>query len=142
MYERFTDNARQAMIFAQREAKRLQHGYVGTEHILLGLLKVGSGAHIDVFAKRSLTPAMIEGALRNFMGPQGEEDIPGKLPQTPRAKKVIEYSIEESRRFDKPYIGVEHLLLALIREVEGLAGKTFESLNLTLDATRADIAQW
>src|SRR5947208_3485244 len=141
MYERFTDRARKVMQLANQEAQRFNHEYIGTEHILLGLVKEGSGVAANVLKNLDIDLRKIRLEVEKIVqtGPGGEQVIPGKLPQTPRAKKVIEYAIEEARRLNHNYVGTEHLLLGLLREQEGVAAQVLMNLGLKLDDVRQEV---
>lgn len=141
MYERFTDGARAVMQRANLEALRFQHEYIGTEHILLGLVKDNLGA--AVLEELNVDPQRIRLDVEKVIqaGPEPVRIASGLLPQTPRAKKVIEYAIDESRMLRDTYIGTEHLLLGLIREGEGVAGITLAQHMVTTESTRAALAQ-
>src|SRR6266487_933347 len=108
MYERFTDRARKVMQLANQEAQRLHHEYIGTEHILLGLVKEGSGVAANVLKNLDVDLHKIRLEIEKLVQPSLEVGMPGKMPQTPRAKKVIEYAIEEARNLDHNYVGSEH----------------------------------
>src|SRR5262245_31135769 len=129
MYERFTDNARKVMKLADQEARGLHHEYVGTEHILLGLVSEGRGVAANVLKNLRVDLEQVRSEVETIVttGPEGTRK-PKKLPQTPRAKKVIEYAIEEARNLSHNYVGTEHLLLGLLREQEGVAGQVLRSL--------------
>src|SRR5581483_11136325 len=141
MYERFSDPARKVMALAQEEAHHLNHEYIGTEHILLGLIRLGSGTGITVLNRLSITPEAVQRELKwNLLsGPEGAAGV-GKLPQAPRAKKVMEYAIEEARNLHHDYVGTEHLLLGLLREREGLAAQALTKLGLKVEAVREAVA--
>src|SRR5262245_34591081 len=124
MFERLTDRARKTMAFANQEAQRLNHEYIGTEHILLGLLDEGSGVGANVLKKLGFDLDKVRRKTEKLIHAGVKETITlGKLPQTPRAKTVIEYAIHEARGFSHNYVGTEHLLLGLIREEEGVAAQ-------------------
>src|SRR3954454_18656283 len=139
MYERFTDRARKVMQLANQEAQRFNHEYVGTEHVLLGLVKEGSGVAANVLKNLDVDLRKIRVEVEKIV--QSGPDIVsmGKLPQTPRAKKVIEYAIEEARNLNHNYVGTEHLLLALLREQEGVAAQVLMNLNLKLEEVREEV---
>src|SRR5881628_1618074 len=118
MYERFTDRARKVMQLANQEAQRLNHEYIGTEHILLGLVKEGSGVAANVLKNLDIDLRKIRLEIEKIVQSGPDMVTMGKLPQTPRAKKVIEYSIEEARNLTHNYVGTQHLLLGLLREQE------------------------
>ena len=115
MYERFTDRARKVMELANQEAQRFNHEYIGTEHILLGLVKEGSGVAANVLKNLDIDLRKIRLEVEKIVQSGPDMVTMGKLPQTPRAKKVIEYSIEEARNLNHNYVGTEHLLLGLLR---------------------------
>jgi len=139
MYERFTDRARKVMQLANQEAQRFNHEYIGTEHILLGLIKEGSGVAANVLKNLDINLHMIRLEVMKVVQAGPDRVTMGKLPQTPRAKKVIEYAIEEARNLNHNYVGSEHLLLGLIREGEGVAAQVLLNLGLTLEDIRAEI---
>ena len=141
MYERFTDRARKVLQLANQEAQRLNHEYIGTEHILLGLVKEGSGVAANVLKNMDVDLAKIRREVEKLVN-QGTDMIAmGKLPQTPRAKKAIEYAVEEARNFSHTYVGTEHLLLGLLREEEGVAAQVLLNLGLSLDRVRDQILE-
>src|SRR5436853_1109947 len=141
MYERFTDRARKVMQLANQEAQRFNHEYIGTEHILLGLVKEGSGVAANVLKNLDIDLRKIRLEVERIVqhGPSGEMVSMGKLPHTPRAKKVIEYSIEEARNLNHNYVGTEHLLLGLLREQEGVAAQVLMNLGLKLEDVREEV---
>src|SRR6266550_2811047 len=139
MYERFTDRARKVMQLANREAKRLNHEYIGTEDILLGLVKEGSGVAANVLKNLDIDLRKIRLEVEKLLQSTPELDTPDKLLQTPRAKKVIEYSIEEARNLNHNYVGTEHLLLGLLREQEGVAAQVLMNLGLKLEDVREEV---
>ena len=128
MYERFTDRARKVMQLANQEAQRFNHEYIGTEHILLGLCKEGSGIAANVLKNLDVDLRKIRLEIEKIVQSGPDMVIIGKLPQTPRAKKVIEYSIEEARKLNHNYVGTEHILLGLCREEEGVARHVLDNL--------------
>src|SRR5262245_5030818 len=141
MYERFTDRARKVMQLANREAQRFNHEYIGTEHILLGLVKEGSGVAANVLKNLDIDLRRIRLEVEKIVQ-SGSEPIPlGKLPPTPRVKKVIEHAIEEARHFNHNYVGTEHLLLGLIREEEGVAVQVLLGLGLSRTMIRNEVLQ-
>src|SRR6202158_3037440 len=139
MYERFTDRARKVMQLANQEAQRFNHEYIGTEHILLGLGKEGSGVAANVLKNLDIDLRKIRLEVEKIVQAGPDMVTMGKLPQTPKAKKVIEYSIEEARGLNHNYVGTEHLLLGLIREEEGAAAQVLMSLGLKLEDVRAEV---
>src|SRR3977135_3840756 len=139
MYERFTDRARKVMQLANQEAQRFNHEYIGTEHILLGLVKEGSGVAANVLKNLDIDLRKIRLEVEKIVQSGPDMVTMGKLPQTLRAKKVIEYSIEEARNLNHNYVGTEHLLLGLLPEQEGVAAQVFMNLGLKLDDVREEV---
>ena len=139
MYERFTDRARKVMQLANQEAQRFNHEYVGTEHVLLGLIKEGSGVAANVLRNLDVDLRKIRNEVEKIVQAGPDMVTMGKLPQTPRAKKVIEYAIEEARNLNHNYVGTEHLLLGLLREQEGVAAQVLMNLNLKLEEVREEV---
>ena len=141
MYERFTDRARKVMQLANQEAQRFNHEYIGTEHILLGLVKEGSGVAANVLKNLEVDLRKIRLEVERIVQPGagGDQVVMGRLPHTPRAKKVIEYSIEEARNLNHNYVGTEHLLLGLLREQEGVAAQVLMNLGLKLEDVREEV---
>ncbi len=139
MYERFTDRARKVMQLANQEAQRFNHEYIGTEHILLGLVKEGSGVAANVLKNLDVDLRKIRLEVEKLVQSGPEMVTMGKLPQTPRAKKVIEYSMEEARNLNHNYVGTEHILLGLLREHEGVAAQVLMNLTLKLDEVREEV---
>src|SRR5215207_8207674 len=141
MYERFTDRARKVMQLANQEAQRFNHEYIGTEHILLGLVKEGSGVAATVLKNLDIDLRKIRLEVEKIVqhGPGGEQVVMGRLPHTPRAKKVIDYSVEEARNLNHNYVGTEHLLLGLLREQEGVAAQVLMNLGLKLEDVREEV---
>lgn len=133
MYERFTDRARKVMQLANQEAQRFNHEYIGTEHILLGLIKEGAGISANILNKLGVDLRKVRLEVEKIVQSGPDSVIMGKLPQTPRAKKVIEFAIEEARQRNNNYVGTEHLLLGLLREGEGVAGQVLNQLGVTYD---------
>jgi ATP-dependent Clp protease ATP-binding subunit ClpA len=139
MYERFTDRARKVMAMANQEAQRLNHEYIGTEHILLGLVKEGSGVGANVLRDFDIDLQKVRLEVEKLINIRPDMVIMGKLPQTPRAKKVIEFAIEEARNLNHNYVGTEHLLLGLLREHDGVAAQVLMYLGLKLEEVREEI---
>jgi ATP-dependent Clp protease ATP-binding subunit ClpC len=139
MYERFTDRARKVMQLANQEAQRFNHEYVGTEHVLLGLVKEGSGVAANVLRNLDVDLRKIRTEVEKIVQAGPDMVTMGKLPQTPRAKKVIEYAIEEARNLNHNYVGTEHLLLGLLREQEGVAAQVLMNLGLKLEEVREEV---
>ena len=138
-YERFTDRARKVMQLANQEAQRFNHEYIGTEHLLLGLIKEGSGVAANVLKNLDVDLKKIRLEVEKMVRSGPDLVTMGRLPQTPRAKKVIEYSMEEARNLNHNYVGTEHLLLGLLREQEGVAAQVLLNLGLKLDDVRREV---
>jgi ATP-dependent Clp protease ATP-binding subunit ClpC len=139
MYERFTDRARKVMQLANQEAQRFNHEYIGTEHLLLGLVKEGSGVAANVLKNLDVDLRKIRLEVEKLVQSGPEMVTMGKLPQTPRAKKVIEYSMEEARQLNHNYVGTEHILLGLLREQEGVAAQVLMNLGMKLEDVREEV---
>jgi ATP-dependent Clp protease ATP-binding subunit ClpC len=139
MYEHFTDRARKVLQLANEEARRLKHEYIGTEHILLGLVKEGSGVAANVLRNLEVNPRRIRLEIEKIVMAGPDSVHLGKLPQTPRAKRVIEFAIDEAHGMNHQYVGTEHLLLGLIREEEGIARQVLINLGLNLDKIRDEV---
>ncbi|MDR3110650.1 MAG: ATP-dependent Clp protease ATP-binding subunit [Planctomycetaceae bacterium] len=138
-YERFTDRARKVMQLANQEAQRFNHEYVGTEHILLGLVKEGSGVAANVLKNLDIDLRKIRLEVEKLVRSGPDLVTMGRLPQTPRAKKVIEYSVEEARLLNHNYVGTEHILLGLLREHDGVAAQVLMNLDLKLEDVRLEV---
>jgi ATP-dependent Clp protease ATP-binding subunit ClpC len=150
MYERFSDGARSAMQFAAEEARRFNHESIGTEHILLGLLKAESGVAVSALINLGVDPEDLRSAIERVLVrlpdvKRGRSRFgffkTSRLPQTPRSKLVIEYSVDEARAFRDNYIGTEYLLLGLVREKEGVAAQVLTNFGLQLEAIRAEVGK-
>jgi ATP-dependent Clp protease ATP-binding subunit ClpC len=139
MFERFTDRARKVMALANQEAQRFNHEYIGTEHILLGLVKEGSGVGATVLKNLDVDIKKLRLEVEKLVKSGPDVVTMGKLPQTPRAKKVIEYAIEEARSLNHNYVGTEHILLGLLRESEGIAAQVLMNLGLKLENVRQEV---
>jgi len=139
MFERFTDRARKVMALANQEAQRFNHEYIGTEHVLLGLVKEGSGVGANVLKNLGVDLAKIRMEVEKQVKTGPDMVTMGKLPQTPRAKKVIEYAIEEARNLNHNYVGTEHILLGLLREQEGVAAQVLLNLGMQLEDIRDEV---
>ncbi len=139
MYERFTDRARKVMQLANQEAQRFNHEYIGTEHVLLGLIKEGSGVAANVLKNLDVDLRKIRLEVEKLVQSGPDMVTMGRLPQTPRAKKVIEYSMEEARNLNHNYVGTEHILLGLLREQEGVAAQVLMNLGLKLEEVRDEV---
>src|SRR2546427_158813 len=138
MFERFTERARRVIILAQEEAKRLNHSAVGTEHILLGIIREGEGVASKVLESLNISPDRVRAEIETAIG-RGERAPYEEVAFTPRAKKVLELALDEARRLGHNYIGTEHLLLGLIREGEGVAARVLEAMGADLERVRAQV---
>ncbi len=138
-YARWTDRARKVMQLANQEAQRFNHEYIGTEHILLGLIKEGSGVAAEVFRNLGVQIRKIREEVKKQVQSRPDALTMGKLPQTPRASRVIEYSMEEARHLNHNYIGTEHVLLGLLREPDSVAARVLISLGLRLEDVRKEV---
>ncbi len=138
MFERFTERARRVIILAQEEAKRLNHSAVGTEHILLGIIREGEGVASKVLESLNINPDKVRAEIENAIG-RGERTPYEEVAFTPRAKKVLELALDEARRLGHNYIGTEHLLLGLIREGEGVAARVLEPMGADLERVRSQV---
>jgi ATP-dependent Clp protease ATP-binding subunit ClpC len=139
MYTRFTERAQKVLALAQEEAARLRHPGVGTEHILLGLVREGEGIAAKALASLGVSAEKIQQEVEKIIGP-GQSQT-GPMTYTPRAKKVIELSIDEARKLNHTYVGTEHILLGLIREGEGVAARVLANLNISLNKARQQVLQ-
>ncbi|MDR0869316.1 MAG: ATP-dependent Clp protease ATP-binding subunit [Planctomycetaceae bacterium] len=138
-YERMTDRARKVIQLSNQEAQRFNHEYIGTEHLLLGLVKEGSGVAANVLKNLDVDLRKIRHEVEKLVRSGPDLVTMGKLPQTPRAKKVIEYAMEEARNLGHNYVGTEHLLLGLLKEDEGVAAQVLQNLGLKLDNVRQEV---
>jgi predicted enzyme related to lactoylglutathione lyase len=132
MFERFTDEARRTVVLAQEEARRLDHDYIGTEHILLGLLRAPDGVAARVLGGLDITADAVRGEVERIIG-RGSTPPSGHIPFTPRAKKILELALREALRRADDFIGAEHLLIALLREGEGVAARVLVTLGADLE---------
>jgi ATP-dependent Clp protease ATP-binding subunit ClpA len=139
MFERFTDRARRVMVLAQEEARMLDHNYIGTEHILLGLLRE-EGVAAMALASLDIDLDHARGRVLEVVG-RGDGPAAGHIPFTPRAKKVLELSLREALQLGHNYIGTEHILLGLIREGEGVAAQVLQNLGADLNRVRQTVIQ-
>lgn len=138
MFGRFTERANRVMLLAEDEAKRLNHGYVGTEHLLLGLIREGQGVAAKALAEVSINFNQVRAEVEKIIG-RGEQVVDGKLGFTPRSKKVLNLAIDEARQLNHNYIGTEHLLLGLIREGDGVAARVLNELGADLEVIRRTV---
>jgi len=140
VFERFTDRARQVVVLSQEEARLLRHNHIGTEHLLLGLLREGEGVAAQVLESQGVSLETVRGQIERLVGPD-EAGPSGHIPFTPRAKKVLELALREAMQLGCDYIGTEHLLLGLIREGEGVAAQALVGLGLVLDQVRQQVIE-
>jgi len=136
-FDKFTERARRVLTLAQEEAQRFNHNYIGTEHLLLGLVREGDGVAAKVLANLGVELNKVRSAVEFIIG-RGDRAVIGEIGLTPRAKKVIELAVDEARRLNHHYIGTEHVLLGLVREGEGIAAGVLESLGVNLERVRAE----
>jgi ATP-dependent Clp protease ATP-binding subunit ClpA len=140
MFERFTDRARRVVVLAQEEARLLNHNYIGTEHLLLGLIHEGEGVAAMVLESLGISLEAVRAQVEEIIG-QGQSAPTGHIPFTPRAKKVLELSLREATQLGHNYIGTEHILLGLIREGEGVAAQVLVKLGADLSRVRQQVIQ-
>ncbi|MFT3860405.1 ATP-dependent Clp protease ATP-binding subunit [Micropruina sp.] len=140
MFDRFTDRARRVIVLAQDEARMLNHNYIGTEHILLGLIHEGEGVAAKALEALGISLEAVREQVEEIIG-QGQQAPAGHIPFTPRAKKVLELSMREALQINHPYIGTEHILLGLIREGEGVAAQVLIKLGADLNRVRNQVLQ-
>ena len=140
MFERFTDRARKVVVLAQEEARMLNHDYIGTEHILLGLIHEGEGVAARALKSLGISLDAVRQQVEEIIG-RGQHAPPGHIPFTPRAKKVLELSLRESLQLGHDYIGTEHILLGLIREGDGVAAQILVKLGADLNRVRQQVLQ-
>jgi ATP-dependent Clp protease ATP-binding subunit ClpC len=140
MFERFTDRARRVVVLAQDEARTLKHNYIGTEHILLGLVQEGQGVGARTLESLGISLETVRQQVEAVVAP-GKRAPSGHIPFTPRAKKVLELSLKESLHLGHDYIGTEHILLGLIRQGDGVAAHVLAGLGAGLDRTRDEAAR-
>jgi ATP-dependent Clp protease ATP-binding subunit ClpC len=140
MFERFTDRARRVVVLAQEEARMLNHNYIGTEHLLLGLIGEGAGVAAKALESLGISLAAVRQQVKEIIG-QGQQAPPGHIPFTPRAKKVLELAQREVRALGHDYVGTEHILLGLIREGDGVAAQVLVNLGADLNRVRQQVIQ-
>ena len=140
MFGRFTERAQQVLVLAQEEAKRLNYNFIGTEHILLGLVREGSGIASRALQNLGIELSRVRSEVEKIIG-KGDKGIVQGISYTPRAKKVIELAIEEGQNFGHNYVGTEHLLLGLVREGEGIAAQVLTNLGIDLKKARREVIQ-
>ena len=140
MFERFTDRARRVVVLAQEEARMLNHNYIGTEHILLGLIHEGEGVAAKALESLGISLDAVRQQVEEIIG-QGQQAPSGHIPFTPRAKKVLELADRETRALGHDYVGTEHILLGLIREGDGVAAQVLVKLGADLNRVRQQVTQ-
>src|ERR671913_2580343 len=140
MFERFTDRARRVVVLAQEEARHLDHNYIGTEHILLGLIHEREGVAARALTALDISLEAVRAQVEEIIG-RGDQAPTGHIPFTPRAKKVLELSLREALGLSHNYIGTEHILLGLIREGEGVAAQVLQKLGADLNRVRQQVIQ-
>jgi ATP-dependent Clp protease ATP-binding subunit ClpC len=140
MFERFTDRARRVVVLAQEEARMLRHNYIGTEHILLGLIHEGEGVAAKALDSLNISLEAMRQQMEEIIG-RGHAAPTGHIPFTPRAKRVLELSLREALQLDHNYIGTEHILLGLVREGEGVAAQVLQKSGADLDRVREAVMQ-
>jgi ATP-dependent Clp protease ATP-binding subunit ClpC len=140
MFERFTDRARRVVVLAQEEARMLDHNYIGTEHILLGLIHEGEGVAAKALESLGISLEAVRQQVEEIIG-RGQQAASGHIPFTPRAKKVLELSLREALQLSHNYIGTEHILLGLIREGDGVAAQVLVRLGADLNRVRQQVIQ-
>ena len=140
MFEKFTDRARRVIVLAQEEARMLDHNYIGTEHLLLGLIHEGRGVAARALESLGVSLEAVRQDVEEMIG-RGQETLSGHIPFTPRAKKVLELSLRESQMLGHDYIGTEHILLGLIREGEGVAAQVLVKLGADLNRVRQQVLE-
>ncbi len=139
-FEKFSEGARSVLSHAQEEAQRFNHNYIGTEYILLGLVREPEGVAAKVLTNLGVELSKVRSAVEFIIG-SGERPGPGDIGLTPRAKKVIELAVDEARRLSHQYVGTEHLLIGIMREGEGVAARVLESMGVNLERVRVDVAR-
>src|SRR6201982_1512353 len=139
MMSEFTPRARQVLVLARKEAERFKHDYVGTEHLLLGLIKLGQGVAVNVLQRRGLDLERVRMEVEKHVGPHPETKMIGNIPYTPRVKKVLALAGKEAQALHHSYVGTEHILLGLLREGEGVAARVLKSLEVDPARTRNEI---
>lgn len=139
MFERFTDRARKVMALAGQEALRLNHEYIGTEHVLLGLINEGQGVGAGTLRKLGLDLSQVRAEVERLARPGPDMLIAGALPHTPRVHKMIEFAVEEARELGHNYVGTEHLLLGLLRVNDGVAALVLSNLQIDMESCRREV---
>jgi ATP-dependent Clp protease ATP-binding subunit ClpC len=141
MFERFTERARRVVVLAQQEARMLNHNYIGTEHILLGLIREGDGVAAKALMTMGISLDAVRQAVEDIIGRGTQLPSEGHIPFTPRSKKVLELSLREARQLGADYIGTEHILLGLIREADGVAAQVLVNSGVDLNRARQQVIE-
>src|SRR5712672_1802763 len=139
MMNNFTPRAQQVLALASKEAGRFNHNYVGTEHLLLGLIKLGEGVAVNVLQKMGLDLEIVRKEVEKQVGSGPETQMVGNIPYTPRVKKVLALAGKEAKSLNHSYVGTEHILLGLLREGEGVAARVLKNLEVDIERTRNEI---
>ncbi len=140
MFERFTDRARRVIVLAQEEARELNHNFIGTEHLLLGICREGEGVGARALVSLGVSLVAIREQIVEIIGRGGTQPS-GHVPFTPRAKKILELALLEALRLGHEYIGTEHILLGIVREGDGVAAQVLQKRGLTLDVVRQRVIE-
>src|SRR5437868_11831780 len=139
MFDKFTNRAKQVIKLAKKEAQRLNHNYLGTEHVLLGLLKLGQGVAVNVLRNLNIDFDTVRNEVEKLVGYGPEIQVYGDPALTGKVKKVFEYANEEAANLNHNYVGTEHLLLGLLRQTDGVAAQVLENLNVNLKEVRKEV---
>src|SRR5579872_3102823 len=135
----FTPRAQQVLALARKEADRFNHNFVGTEHLLLGLIKLGQGVAVNVLQKLGLDLETVRSEIEKYVGTGPDQKIIGHIPYTPRVKKVLALAAKEAKALNHTYVGTEHILLGLLREGDGVAARALKNLDIDIKQTRQEI---
>src|ERR1041384_6294941 len=135
----FTPRAQQVLALARKEADRFNHNFVGTEHLLLGLIKLGQGVAVNVLGKMGVNLATARGEVEKQVGMGPDQKIIGNIPYTPRVRKVLSLAVKEAKALNHTYVGTEHILLGILGEGDGVAARVLKNLNVGVEATRLEI---
>src|SRR5271155_5884214 len=135
----FTPRAQQVLALARKEADRFNHNFVGTEHLLLGLIKLGQGVAVNVLQKLGLDLETVRMEVENLVGTGPDQKMIGNIPYTPRVKKVLALAAKEAKALNHTYVGTEHILLGLLREGDGVAARVLKNLDIDIEQTRQEI---
>ncbi|MCX6348816.1 MAG: hypothetical protein NTV79_04855, partial [Candidatus Aureabacteria bacterium] len=141
MFDQFTPRARQVIILARKEADRFNHDYIGTEHLLLGLVRLGQGVAVDVLREMGVDFEALRLEVERAVGTGPETKIVGEVPLTPKARRAIELAVQEAKKLQHSYIGTEHILLGLLQEGEGVAAQVLKNLGAGLEETRGRVLE-